>query len=137
MLTALLDAPAKLINLESGRILKEFKNTKGWLNFAGLSKNGAFALIGDSGAVPMRGLIADILDKIPLSETRYPIKCKGGIYVYSTASGKILARLAGYDQWYSFALSPDRSIAVGITIGNHVCFWDISNITDNTVADSE
>ncbi len=136
MLAALFNAPAKLIDIESGSILKEFKNTKGWLKFAGLSQNSSFALVGDSGGIPMKASKADILDKIPFSEVVYPRRCKGGLYVYSTASGEGIVRLAGYDMWYSFALSADRSMAAGVTQGS-VCFWDISNIVDDTVADSE
>jgi len=112
---------ARLIDLKSGRTLKEFKNTKGRLNFAGLSNNGEFALIGDSGLI---------------STDYYSETHLGGLCVYSTVSGKGIVRLGGYDGWNNFALSADRSIAAGVTKGS-VCFWGIRNISESSIGNLE
>jgi WD40 repeat protein len=127
---------ARLIDLKSGRTLKEFKNTKGRLNFAGLSKNGALALVGDSGLISTIGSSARTFRKPPFSNEYYSETHLGGLYVYASSSGEGIVRLGGHDVWSDFALSSDRSIAAGVTSGS-VCFWDIRNISESSIGNQE
>ncbi len=125
---------AILIDIESGRILKEFEIPRGDIVFLGLLENGAFALIGNTGVSPKKDSVKNLLDKLPFSDVFTPAFDKGGLSVYSTSTGEIVVRMGGYNHWRSFALSPDRSIAAGIA-KDSVCFWDISNISGDEVFD--
>jgi WD40 repeat protein len=127
---------AILIDIESGSTLKEFENTIGSLEFVGLSKNGAFALVGDPGETPGKDSEKRLVDKLPFSDLFHPETYQGGIFVYSTVTGEVVVRLGGYNYWHGFALSADRSIAAGITNGA-VCFWDIREICENAIDNME